>query len=105
MAAALHTSIAIQRGNQQPRANSEHGHARGDLAGVLLREGLRLVAGALQIVARGVEVLVDLDVLHLRAEVVHHLLADAELAEELLEAAVAAERLSASCADAAARLP
>src|SRR5438874_12970003 len=88
------TLIAIQRRDQQPRAYGEHGHARGHLAGVLLREGLSLRAGALQIVARGVQVLVDVDVLHLRAEIIDHLLADAELAEELLEAAVAAERLA-----------
>src|ERR1051326_100190 len=96
-------SIAIQRRDQQPRAHREHRHARRDLARILLREGLGLLAGVFQVVARGVEILLDVDVLHLRAEIIDHLVADAELAEELLEAAVAAEGLAALRTDPSAR--
>src|SRR5688572_22758980 len=54
--------VAIQRGIQQARAEGQRGHAGGDLAGVLLRVGLRLRAAVLQILARGVQVFVDVDI-------------------------------------------
>src|SRR5207244_12091635 len=86
-------SIPIQRADQQSRPNHQHGRTGGHLAGILLGVRGRLVRPVLEVVACGVEILVDV-------EVGDHLFADSELAEELLETAAAAEGLSAARADA-----
>src|SRR4051795_9945526 len=80
--------IAIQCADQQARADGEDRYAGCDFAGILFRVRRCLVASAFEEVARGVEVLLDVDVLHRRLQVVHHVVADAEFAEELLETVV-----------------
>jgi hypothetical protein len=55
---------------------------------------LRLRAAVFQIVASGIQILVDVDILELRLEVLDHLVGDPETAEELFESS-AADRLTA----------
>src|SRR3954463_15560005 len=80
--------IAIQCADQQARADGEDRYAGCDFAGILLRVRRCLVRSALEEVAGGVEVLLDIDVLHRRLQVVDHVIADAEFAEKLLQTVV-----------------
>src|SRR5881275_445052 len=80
--------IAIQCADQQARADGEDRYTGCDFAGIFFRVRRCLVAPALEEVARGVEVLLDVDVLHRRLQVVHHVVADAKFAEELLQTVV-----------------
>src|SRR3954454_17405256 len=80
--------IAIQCADQQACADGEDRYAGCDFAGILFRVRRCLVAPAFEEVAGGVEVLLHIDVLHRRLQVVHHVVADAEFAEELLQTVV-----------------
>jgi hypothetical protein len=55
-------------------------YAGSDFAGVFFGVGRGFSAGVLEVLAGGVEVFVDLDVLELRFQVVDHVLGDAETA-------------------------
>src|SRR5205814_4966651 len=69
-------------------ADREHRHACRDLPRIFFREARRFIAAVLQIVARGGEVLLDVDVLHRGLQVAHHLLADSEAPEELIQSSI-----------------
>src|SRR3954454_5663823 len=97
--------IAIQCADQQACADGEDRYAGCDFAGILFRVRRRLVGAALEEVARRVQVLLDIDVLHRGLQVVDHVVADAEFAEKLLQPAVCRRVavLSAGRANAARR--
>src|SRR5829696_7660910 len=81
--------VAIHGRVDESRAEGQRGDAGGNLAGVLFCVRRGLAAAVFQIVAGGVQILVDVDVLKLALEVVHHVAGDAETAEEALQTAAA----------------
>src|SRR5436305_13463302 len=81
--------IAIECADQQARADGEDRYAGRHFAGILFRVRRGLVAAAFEEVASGVEVLLDVDVLHRGLQVVDHVVADSETAEELRDAGIA----------------
>src|SRR5438309_968044 len=80
--------ILLQGIDQKSHADRQDGHAGCHFSGILLRVALRLIAAVAHVFPRGVEVLLDVDVLHLILEIADHFVTDAELCEELLEAAI-----------------
>src|SRR6266446_8112965 len=81
-------SVPVQRGNQQAGADRKHDRSDDDFSGVAPRIGLRLAAVLSEVVAGGVQILVDVNLGDRRLEVVDHVVVDAQPAEELFEAAI-----------------
>src|SRR5258708_15450990 len=99
-------SIAVQGSNQEPGADREHDRSDDDFSGVAPRIGRRLAAVLSEVVAGGVQILVDVHLGDRRLEVVDHVVVDAQSAKELFEAAIhaaAVQRLPAMRTTARAR--